>query len=1671
MDGVTQYLHYSWDVFRQMAVNQEIDIDHIPGARQALQDVLPNDLGQVVDVTPVKSATNRDECGFLLQAPLALQYRNGEAHFEDIIRTAAAADVQPRPVEPVIVATNGVLSLDYRDTVPSRPPGRRSAARLSSQKPVRASQPRKGSAGHDSEDIPIGRPRKYLKGTEKFWRLQFSQARAQSSGSAASNRKGLMQDPAGLALYARRPPDFDETLVKAINAGLPVPALNEDINDAWVTSTKNILGRQSAGAYISPQGVRAESAKQKSQIMIIKTPRLRQADFVDRSKVHQFRFISSMVAHSSAYRRFYPTMHVAKQRATAQAMRDEAAKHKSKIVTIKTPRLRQVDFVERSQVHHFRFISSMAAHSFAYRKLYPSMHVTKELEQHSSRVALDQTSSTPKARRESSGRPLGIFPGNPFPEKSPGHLPRILENAPIPDDVLMETTDEEPESTQQTTRKVNSSIRTSVYSMATGRQQTSQAHAPPPSLYNPDTLTAQTQGPTSGPISALPEAPSERQKLGLDAVKASHSTQCHSVADYPENTASIVARTVAPGTQDIMDITSPIEAFQQQLLLAAQVNPDNSPLPVPMRVGEVDYPSPDHDAVPTIESPHIRLQHDLQVADQVENGIRAYVTPDAPLQPEQTNDTSPAGVSMAEDKAQRKHIKSPVIDNKGSPVKVTASRKGVKKRTSRAKSQPAGDLSYSSGSEAMGTATKPQKSGRGKYTPGANALCRQIVLQLVSEASGVAPNDPSTLKRISAARWQEAGGEDRPLLKAIKVAIKALCESGKLKQAMFTFRGKTGIMVKRAVLCLPTISPLSDAVEDVKQKMIDAEPADYIPPEWMAEGSRAPLVGKNAPRTLLVVDGTPLPKRRRASSAASASTVNTRASKSARSVTRSSTRQPSPSPSPSPPPPVTAATGFLTLKVPSLGALPVVQMFNWRTEAPVRALRFDSSTPKASSPKSAVASTRGRGGRKPANRAVVWANQHGQNFPESLQDILLLPDLKIKFEDVQSDDIDWQRFASEVEGVRAWEERETEAFQSARTNYAFINHIVPSALYSSSVQPSMVEFASLTCFDENGFEGEVPYPTADSWAEFVSVLQQSPETASRIAGRELKEPTAVSSTPKAAKVRRSIRPAKRKLSLADGGDGDDDDSFVPKAKRRRPGIKRSGEARARPSSLGGKLSRGVQYLRALPGETVYRIAVSVIVVRTLAGGIDGYIDWPLVMTVFPDDDEDFIKGRWFTLSHKYRSDIRGLTDNLQWKYLQALESGEVPSVNFQDLKATDWPGIVDWAMTNLDKFNSKEVDDLPESLEQLLDAHNLNFDEPRRSYHLLGYNAAITNPLKEGIAGSIVFGTSHLPPSTQATPPTQSLRFVPRYELQSLDPAVRLARSWVFATVLTPETTFNPSVAHAKLSTLAPTPAEREALLTRALRMLQDAKLIQRANQPSEQLSTVRGWEGGRKLYEQFDERRMINVNMLRRAVKYKLGVFDAAYRMGASVIVEKNSVVNDGDMVAVLNLMAAGHIRPKPGSDVPNTRYGIDHERNGYRTRNMDKKLLGFSVEFVPTGDYVFGDPKREQRRNVPIPRGAADEPRGLIPPWIDIQGNLQSGLWDMFLAGVIGLVVQLPGITAIEISRALGFALDQSEVQLVLDWCIQAGFSKMDMKSMGYETTEDWWWCISAAEDEDGD
>jgi hypothetical protein len=1453
------------------------------------------------------------------------------------------------------------------DEPPTPDPSRR--RRSQRAKPIAAtprSKLKRRRPQNDDEEVIRGRPRKYQRGTEKFWRWQFKKAREDAAGTMDQDEldQPFLKDSLTRAIYSSRPASFDRTLVAALNAKLPVPMTTDDINEEWVYDTRNVLNRPSTGVYMSPLGIRGDYFRRLSRVMIVKNPRLRSLDLNDRDQVYPFRFITSSASHSFAYRPFYPAL-------------------SGKII----------------------------------RKAIPARRPTNP-------------PLTGSAEKQSKGPRKGLF----YEDVGAAH--RIPPNSTepvayeLPADVLDQSTDEDkaqpshaneadaqrsPGSVSQVRRNV--STQPSAVSRQQAPRQLSLAKKGATSYKSPEIKASKAQNTRSRPSRArkLTEKAAQMLEMQDQIQRSLHSRSATPRSSPVEDSVAVVDST--PATDANFSSFDPV-------------------------VPNLDAGAASQDRSHGTDSESARIEGNNDV---IQSAIEDTATSgsDMPLQP----------------------------------------------------------------------STEQVQSKTRQLATGDHALRRQMILDLVKETGGVVPYDLTMLRDVRACRWKELGGTWKLYPSAVEMAVKALCKSGQLKQAFFTFRGASGHMVKRSMLVLPSVLPNSKEMDETKQNIMAADPESYIPPTWIDEIARGRLAvmswgeersakQRSATSPASMTSG----KRRRATSVAS---NDTRVSTRSGSLLNATERIHAPVP-------VTAASGFVTLEIPSLHSLPVVQLAKWRRECPVASLVHDASYKNPWRPIGIRPKIRRRKAQHLSyGSTIIW-----ENFPSSLDDVLKLPGLNVHFNygEFVSEDADWQRFACEVEGVRVWEEQNVDTAQSERSRYAFINHTVPDALYHGIDFPLRVEFATQTHFDRNGIEIESVWPLAKPWAVFADALQTSPETASRITQpneqlkRAVPPPRFPPDESSAIGLRRTKRATKPKLmpdnvffdpvlelalesvpAPAPSTDSDaeyetgaaqaedveeepgpesesevelEEEEKDPEAgtrpRRRKSSTKPRGSTvfkkrknRRPPKSKTEQLTGSEQAQK----NRTRRLVVSTVLVRTFLGGSEGLIDWSIVNQMMPTNREVYLRARWEFLSREFADEVDAVTAEFERHYLNALEAGEAPEVDVDHPERTNWAGLLEWTLEMVElegRFEQQEepMFELPQTRAELLDSYGFNDLRPRRHRDKIPH---LPISAREASVIHALFGTA-CPIDEYHGLQTDSRVL---YSLGAND--LRLAASWVLAIVLTPTPTFDKQLGEQKLAQLAPTAEEREQLLRGAIGHLEDSKLIQKfsSKQRGDAESDMRLWGPHPSFLARFEGLDVASPETLRCALGYKLSIVDAAFQNGDSVELGKDAVTPNAEMLALLNLMSMGQVQVRPGPDVPRSRYGIDHERVGYEIRSMDKDQFCFSVAVGPTGRYEFGDPTA-QARKMPCPRGETDQVRGLIPPWIDIHGNVNHALWEAFLAGALGLVFQHPGISAREVSEAFGVGLVSRDVKTMLDWAVDGGFARSHPETGGYFTTEYWWMCM---------
>jgi hypothetical protein len=707
------------------------------------------------------------------------------------------------------------------------------------------------------------------------------------------------------------------------------------------------------------------------------------------------------------------------------------------------------------------------------------------------------------------------------------------------------------------------------------------------------------------------------------------------------------------------------------------------------------------------------------------------------------------------------------------------------------------------------------------------------------------------------------------------------------------------------------------------------------------------------------------------------------------------------------------------------------------------------------------------------NQKVIWRKgPRARSLPRSLEEVLQDgPRREDTDHRLTKSDLDLSRFESEVDSVARWEERSFNRFHEKNDSesWNFISHFVDQQFEAMGMEKALVRFNGLTWYDMSGRERlYMPEALKRLWAS-LSDTQNSLVTGPSVVPKQLDASgTTMSQT---------MRATESSLRASDSRN-------VPSKKRKRkpaktkPSKKKKAKQKTRKDrkidvepayitkpdgtvvDVSGyinapvKRARGTQHLRNMSEAAIYKLTVAIVVIRTLSGGLDKNIDWTIVMRIFPGENLDFIHDRWKTIRTKFRRDIAALTDNLQARFCSAYIGGEVPDLDFDDIYNNDWEGIVEWAVQNLDKSCVKGIEDLPDTREELADAKMMAFEEHRGMRDYLGYNVGSSLPVREAAQATTVFAK---PVEFLGLQPPEFSSEV----LEKEDDQLNIAKSWARATVLTPEENFDAYACKQKLSKLANSSRASDALFDRALKSLSGEKAIFLDPEATSRI-VGRGYKASKLFYDAIDARRTVQAKVLRQAARYKRDVLDPIFSTGQQITFQPTSV-EDGDMVAILSLLASGRVRVRIGADVPNNRYGLlTADGTGtYQTRHLEKDALSFTVlvEAVE-GKYVYGNPLGIQVAPVPA---VADYSTKAIPAWVDIHGNFLDELWELVVCAVVGLISTRPGIDAKELVRTLSPSLTLWETEIVLRWMERSGFVEVSWggNGQGWDTTE-WWWLV---------
>ena len=451
-----------------------------------------------------------------------------------------------------------------------------------------------------------------------------------------------------------------------------------------------------------------------------------------------------------------------------------------------------------------------------------------------------------------------------------------------------------------------------------------------------------------------------------------------------------------------------------------------------------------------------------------------------------------------------------------------------------------------------------------------------------------------------------------------------------------------------------------------------------------------------------------------------------------------------------------------------------------------------------------------------------------------------------------------------------------------------------------------------------------------------------------------------------------------------------------------------------------------------------RLLVAVIIVRTVAGGLDRNIDWKLVAKVFePEFDEMSINQFWAKVRAKYKVQYEKILADFEEAFPTAYEQGDVPAVDFEHLEDYPWAWLVDWTL---------DMTDLPTESAFELPAQRSGIDG------LFSLKAASDVTVAEFFSpdhpNSVPKRQAILSKQAYAMPLTKSPELLFEEE-DSTD--FSIVKTWIRANNATPAATYKPETAQRKLSIF------RSDIIDRALKDLLASKVL--SGQKENRVIPGRNYDLSELCISCLAK--SPSISTLRAAVKFKTWL-DEQFQANDHQPVDIATIMTDAQALVLANLFASHRIRLRP-KDPPANKYGLLN--GGYETRQMDKSRLKFAISISPTKDYIPSIPLLPLLSSHPPPAPHLNNTSlERIPLWYDINDALIPVLWDMALAAVLSTVSVRPGVQLGEIERAVRPAMGGWEVALVLEWGASVGV--MESVGSGWIVRE-WWWGIFGGEE----
>ncbi|KAL8996491.1 MAG: hypothetical protein Q9169_004000 [Polycauliona sp. 2 TL-2023] len=976
------------------------------------------------------------------------------------------------------------------------------------------------------------------------------------------------------------------------------------------------------------------------------------------------------------------------------------------------------------------------------------------------------------------------------------------------------------------------------------------------------------------------------------------------------------------------------------------------------------------------------------------------------------------------------------------------------------------------------------------------ALRRKIIMDIVERCGGIYPGIAELCTPFTD-EWQRAGQFGRPEKSTMRTAVKALCDNGKLRQLTFGFKDPRGVVIKKDMLTKFEMSPTDPGVIATQKRIIDMHPCQYIPEETgISKEDRAvhwTPGGRAKMRTIkdLEVDESPVqletvPKRvekfevkyrsrqhrkaeeaRRFAELRKLMAAGKLPQKDARIVQRKVDRLESlnqklvRNPKGQSPRPSTGEqaerdlhpTHMILSRGPAQGKHSQTQLKELLREQTRKRLA-ELQQEKESTQNQRLTSGRlgrmpkARGGKEFISRPPKETSSHRSrlkdtsrdtNFhvyrntlmpheghsPEARQQMYAIMEpehifhpatgtFAVNFSRLRTVNqichrYHWQistakKFGDHVDDLMIYELTANGSQNAEYSNWPFINYTFPHAQTTTCEQePSTQDL----WFSKMGGSRRGYEPIA---GERSSTTDPSELQSVQGSGIPAKRKQDTSERPGPFKTRRLTTVAKLSQLMNSGGDASGKigpiDAFRPKSKKRRD--------------------------RGLTPAEMRRILIAVIVVRTLTGGVERHIDWVLVTRICdPELDQAYIQKKWPRVLQSYKLLAQQLQANFQDLFLQGYKDGQIPPLDYDNLLAYDWDWLVEWTTKHINTPASG-APDLPSQRDRLERIFELSVGDDTNLHTYYEMDTFASVPRRET--------DLHKKACVQ---PLASHRKEESSDLPTKE--MEIVKTWIRANVATKARTYNPLLARDKLAQF------HTKLIDRALEeMLSDRVLMaHNKGRPMPGRNYDLSEHYLKPLKKKIEAAKFLRAPSIKRRVDKTLA------EKGEMIIAE---VTDDVEMIVLQNMQAHGRISIV-AKNPPMQKFGLT-EYGSYKVRLMDKRKLHFQVGVQATESYIEGNPL-SPLPDPPLLSPDKENQKTKIPLWYDINGDLIIELWQLALAATMSVLVMRSGITVEMLETSVKPSLALWEVQMILDWMIQAGVAEKKKEDL-YSAGEWWWLCL---------